>query len=531
MILDIFFGHHPVCDIMCGILGADFTVPESNPFIWETLKERGNFDNGIQYINGNTLYHRRLKTIGKSDITQPIWDSDKRRAIMHNGNIYNYKSLKESLIKDGYEFNTDCDSEVILHMYDKYGPRKAFSKLRGTFAVLIYDSKANKFIAARDMLGFKPLYFSKADDGNIMFSSTIDSIVKTMFSNPSINKVAENQIENFKYIVDHQLTSFKDIYQVPPGHYVVSDNPYNPKKHSRLNSQRSVVMNPTSDILFRSLKRGTEERLITEQPLIVTISGGIDSTSILQALSEIEKVNMDEIKTINIKFPGYDESEQAERIADFYGTDHNTVKLKETDLPVKRMLRQYGSWADLKGLISELAVNYAIDKNDLGVTILNGNLPDELFGGYSRIEEDNFEGLINNHIVKSDKDMSSHPHILDAPKKLNKARFYFDMFHEVPSYNFRKQDACGSMFALDVRNPYYTINMINYATGFSQDDCYKNDKRKWVLRKMLRDRGVPDRFVDREKEYFEFPKWKDIDLKERLFNIYNIEREDRERFK
>lgn len=513
---------------MCGIIALNY-CEDLTGYLEEdklkTIEERGDQGIKITDIHDNTFAHSRLPTIGEEIITHPISNENHNIHVLHNGNIYNHQAHRNYLVnKKGHNFSTDCDSEVIVHLYEEYGIPECFKYLEGTFAGIIYDEKSDRMIGFRDPLGYKPLYFSKRNvldyRDDWIFSSTIHSILELRIDNPHYNSLIQDQIEKFRFPLDDQMTLFQNVYTVPPGSYVISDNPLDAKRYTDISFKERGKMIPTSGRLFRILTNNVEKRLETEQPLVVTLSGGIDSCSILTALNEIDKINMNDINTVNIRFPGYDESEEAQQIAEHFNTNHRTVELKERDLPIERMIKQYGSFIDRKGLMSELAVNYAIDKYDLGVTILNGNLSDELFGGYSRVEEDNWKSLISNHICKSEEVNYNDPYIQESPDDLHLARLYFDLRKETPRYNFRKQDACGSMFALDVRNPYYSIDMIRFAKSLHREHCYKEGKRKWILRNMLKNCDIPKDFYNRKKKYFEYPEWQNVDWKEKFIEFY-----------
>ncbi|MDE5538982.1 MAG: asparagine synthase (glutamine-hydrolyzing), partial [Bacilli bacterium] len=206
---------------MCGIVGFvdNKSKKEKDTIIKkmaERIKHRGPDDAGYYTDEDIALGHRRLSIIDLNSGKQPIYNEDKSKVIIFNGEIYNYKELKEDLLKCGHKFKTETDTEVILHGYEEY-KEELFNKLRGMFAFVIYDKETRELVGARDYFGIKPFYYYK-NKNVFMFGSEIKSFLEHSEFKKEINTDALKMYLIFQYSV-HEETFFKNVFKLKPGHY------------------------------------------------------------------------------------------------------------------------------------------------------------------------------------------------------------------------------------------------------------------------------------------------------------------------
>ena len=206
---------------MCGFVGFvdKYKKKEKDKIIKDMadmISHRGPDSAGYFTDNNIALGHRRLSIIDLEGGTQPIYNEDKTKVIVFNGEIYNYKELKEKLEKKGHVFTTNTDTEVILHGYEEYGT-KLFKDLRGMFGFVIYDIKKKELVGARDHFGIKPFYYYLNDD-EFLFASEIKAMLKHPKFEKEVNKKALKMYLIFQYSVFEE-TFFKNVYKLKPGHF------------------------------------------------------------------------------------------------------------------------------------------------------------------------------------------------------------------------------------------------------------------------------------------------------------------------
>ena len=207
---------------MCGIVGfVDRKGKKEKKEIIKKMADRivhrGPDQEGYYVDDVVALGHRRLSILDLAKSGgQPIYNEDKSRLIIFNGEIYNYESLKEDLVKKGHIFKTKTDTEVLLHGYEEYKD-KLFKKLRGMFAFVIYDKYTKELVGARDHFGIKPFYYYKKGE-EFFFGSEIKSFLEHPSFVKEVNKAALKMFLIFQYSV-HEETFFKNVYKLKPGHY------------------------------------------------------------------------------------------------------------------------------------------------------------------------------------------------------------------------------------------------------------------------------------------------------------------------
>jgi asparagine synthase (glutamine-hydrolysing) len=375
---------------MCGICGQyNFTV--SKPVIKDdivkmtkTLVHRGPDDEGY-FINGSIgLGFRRLSIIDLSGGHQPMSDQDKTVWIVFNGEIYNFPELRRELESYGYVFQTRSDTEVIIHGYKQWG-EEVFNHLNGMFGLAIWDEHKRKLIVARDAMGIKIVYYQINDDG-IYFGSEIRAIVAANDQKPEVDPVALNLFLRYRY-TPSPLTIFKDIRKLAPGTMITFENgksqlkrwyTYKPEPFSPMKSIKEAK-EELLDIYKRALKR----HLLSDVPLGLLLSGGIDSGLLLGLMN----LNGSSWPTFTV---GYGESFKDDELSDaaetagIFSSKHTSVELtRET---FEESLPEIVSFLEEPIAASSIVPMYFVcqrARQDVKVA-LNGQGPDELFGGYTR---------------------------------------------------------------------------------------------------------------------------------------------------
>ena len=373
---------------MCGIVGF---VNQKNQTAKKEIVERmnrcivhrGPDDDGF-YIKENVgLAMRRLSIIDIAHGKQPIFNEDKTKAIVFNGEIYNFHELKADLEKRGRRFYTNSDTETIIHLYDEYGA-DCVQHLRGMFAFAIWDDVDKSLFIARDRLGKKPVLYSHLNNGNLVFGSEFTSLL----AHPEISKEVDFEAINhyLSYLcIPAPFTAFKQIRKLEPGHWMRWKNGELEIKRYWLpdfSKKIKISENEAIEETTRILRESTQLRMISEVPLGAFLSGGVDS-SIVVALMAQESTKP--VKTFSIGFEEQDFSElkYARIVADHVGAEYNEFIVKPDALEVlPKLIEHYGEpYADS----SAIPTYYVAKETKKFVTVaLNGDGGDESFAGYER---------------------------------------------------------------------------------------------------------------------------------------------------
>jgi len=368
---------------MCGICGiAGFEDKRLLKDMCNIIQHRGPNDSGIFLDKNIGLGNRRLSIIDIAGGHQPIHNENNSIWITYNGEIYNFLKLRQVLENKGHKFYTSSDTEVIVHLYEEFG-KKFVNKLRGMFAIAIWDSKKQQLLLVRDRLGKKPLYYTSFD-GKFLFASEIKSILQFEELPRELDYKALDYFITFRYVPGPH-TMFKGIKKLQPGHILVYhkgevkiEKYWDMKfKDSDKKPEEYYVKH-----LFELLKEAVKVRLISEVPLGTYLSGGPDSSSVVAIMSELME---EPVKTFTVGFGDkrFDELKYAKIVADKFGTDHHEfiVDPKRVELLPKVIWYFDEPIADPAAiptyLISELAKKYA-------TVILTGEGGDEMFAGYEQ---------------------------------------------------------------------------------------------------------------------------------------------------
>lgn len=370
---------------MCGICGfyqSDLKADKSDLKLMNNqIIHRGPDDDGY-YFNGRVgLAARRLSIIDLNTGHQPLTSHSKMNWITYNGEVYNFKELREELKARGYKFRTSTDTEVIVNLYEEFG-LDFVKKLRGMFAIGIYDIKKNKLILIRDRIGIKPLYYSfQPENKTLIFASEIKSILKYPGIKKELNNNALDLFLTLEYI-PAPFSIFKNINKLPSGHILIYENgniqikKYWEIKKGKLNGNFNELKEQFLSLLNESVKM----RMISDVPLGAFLSGGIDSSAITSVMSSISE---NRIKTFSIGFEekSYSELKYSKIVSEKFNTDHYTKSLSPDINELVLFLSNFFDepLGDFSNFPTYLVSKAAREKVTV---ILSGDGGDEIFGGY-----------------------------------------------------------------------------------------------------------------------------------------------------
>ena len=379
---------------MCGINGLvsietkdTISIKEKLSQMNEEIIHRGPDQDGF-FVEKSQLVSigmamRRLSIIDLSTGKQPIYSFDKQKIIVFNGEIYNYKFLKQQYLND-YIFNTSSDTEVIIALYDKFGV-DSFSMLDGMFAFSIYDKTLNKVFITRDFFGEKPLYYHKSND-SFLWCSELKSMMRILSSKPAINKQALNLYFQLTYI-PAPFSIYEGIFKLEANHYIefdcntfdfaIKEIEQNFKKIEKQSKKECIKI--THDLVQESVI----SRSISDVAIGTFLSGGVDSSIISLCLSQQSSSKIDTF-SIGFEKKSFDESDKSRTVAKLINSNHHEFIISEKDLTHKidEILLNFDEpFADSSSLASYVVAN----KTKEFVTVaLTGDGGDEVFGGYNK---------------------------------------------------------------------------------------------------------------------------------------------------
>ncbi|MBN1126565.1 MAG: asparagine synthase (glutamine-hydrolyzing) [Sedimentisphaerales bacterium] len=370
---------------MCGICALFHADPieaeEPIKKMVAVLRHRGPDAKGIKIFSKGGLGHTRLSVIDLESGDQPMGDQTRRYWIIFNGEIYNYREIRDELISLGYAFGTQSDTEVILLAYVQWG-RFCLDRFRGMFAFVIWDTLEGTLFAARDLFGEKPLYFAVDQKGVLLVTSEIKALIASGRLVPRLDYDAVDAYLALGYVPPDR-TIYTNIHTLPPGHYLLWDgqkpniNRY--WKPHFLTKQRN--MDDAAEELDELLKRAIKRQMVADVPIGAFLSGGLDSSTVVALMSSYIGSS---VKTFSVGFGDYiNELPYARTVAQQYSTDHFDVDLGEPDVgrTLERMTEVYDEpFADTSNIPTYLISRFAGEHVKV---VLSGDGADELFGGYA----------------------------------------------------------------------------------------------------------------------------------------------------
>lgn len=374
---------------MCGIGGKlSFTSrPDAGlgDAMTDQMTHRGPDATGV-YANGPALLaHTRLSILDLSSAgRQPMANGDDSVHIVFNGEIYNYRELRERV--DDYPFQSETDTEVLLHLYEEYGT-DCLQYLRGMFAFAIWDENEEQLFLARDRLGQKPLFFRNTDDA-FWFGSTIKTLLADSAVPATPDLSALREYLTYQY-TPHPKTGFEGIEQLRPAEYALVDaDGMRRKQYWSLSYADKLDAGPhaLAGRLREEMREATKLRMRSDVPVGVFLSGGIDSSVVTALMSDIAD---DPVNTYSIGFDraAYDELEFAREVADEYDTNHTEYTVEPDAMDVfPQLIEQYEMPF---GDPSALPTYYVSEMASQDTTVaLGGDAGDEMFAGYDRYTRD-----------------------------------------------------------------------------------------------------------------------------------------------
>lgn len=374
---------------MCGISGIinfnSQTVNQDELVKMNSfLKERGPDDEGYWYHKNLGLAHKRLSIVDLSPLgRQPMGDVNQHCIITFNGEIYNFKELKEDLIKAGARFENTSDTAVLLEGYLHWGIEILLKNIDGMFAFVIYDRRNQVAFACRDRFGKKPLYYFQNND-YLKFSSDIRSISKT-----------ENNLSLDYESIDYYLTElsvpqpktiWQEIKQVSPSHYLTINIQNKTVTESRYwsldyNHKLNLSLAEAEELVEKELTKAVVRRIHGDVPIGSFLSSGIDSglVTALLAQNSAERIKT---YTVGLSYEKYNEAPLARKLAERYDTDHTEIIIEPKDLVevIDRLIEYCGEPFSDSSLIPSYYICQAISGSVK--VALSGDGGDELFGGY-----------------------------------------------------------------------------------------------------------------------------------------------------
>jgi len=544
------------------------------------IVHRGPDDEGVRASGAVGLGMRRLSIIDLVGGHQPIHNEDKTVWIVFNGEIYNFPELREGLVKSGHTFYTHSDTEVIVHLYEELGA-DCIAKLRGMFAIALYDERRQTLLLARDRLGKKPLYYA-LKNGRLYFGSEIKAILAVAPEvSSNINTRALLQYFSLQYIPDPN-SAYSDIAKLPPGHLLeykggeISIRQYwdlPAYGTARIESEQECL-----DELERQLAEAVRVRLISDVPLGALLSGGVDSSVVVGLMA---RASSSPVKTFSIGFgkQDYNEAPYARAVAEKFGTEHHEFVVEpnvtETLDHLTRMMEEpFGDSSMIPAFhVSRIAREH--------VTVaLTGDGGDELFAGYDRypvhLDRMSFERipawiggtfrraiypalgpsfkgrrfLFNASLHGGDRYLDTVGFLTtdrerslfsqdflaaangtdviaevrrfygeaNAPDRISRL-LYLDTKSYLTGDVLTKVDRMSMATSLEVRCPILDHVLIDWVTALPSEWKYRNGVRKYLLRKLAERLGVPG--LNRPKQGFAMPltHWWKGELRETLLPI------------
>lgn len=371
---------------MCGICGvqAQYGQPVDEAMLQhmtQTLIHRGPDDDGY-YVDGSTGFgFRRLAIVDVQAGHQPLSNEDGSVWVVFNGEIYNYKALRQELVQSGHRFQTDSDTEVIVHLFEARGI-SMLQELRGMFAIALYDANTRRLYLARDHFGIKPLYYANVD-GTFLFASEIKSLLASQYVRAAVDAQSLWHYMTFQYVPEPN-TLFRGISKLPPAHYLCLENGHVRTERywtAQFQPDESRPLSYFVEGIESKLKETVEAHMMGDVPTGAFLSSGVDSSAIAAIMRQRQP-----IQTFSVGFEqsaaDMNELTWARQTSRKLNTDHHDVLISaqryQSELP-RLIYGQEDPIADPSAIalhfVAEVASSYV-------KVVLSGEGADEVFGGY-----------------------------------------------------------------------------------------------------------------------------------------------------
>ena len=559
---------------MCGFVGFCDDSKNKKKIIRDMadiIKHRGPDSDGYYVDNNIALGFRRLSIIDLDKGSQPIFNEDKDKVIVFNGEIYNYKEIREELKSKGHKFSTNTDTEVILHGYEEY-KEDILNKLRGMFAFVIYDIKEKSLFGARDFYGIKPFYYYY-DNENFLFGSEIKSFLGNPNFKKELNKDMLSQYLTFQCSIGED-TFFKNTYKLLPGHYFIYKD-----KELEIKKYYEVKLEPNDDKSLEEWVSGIREVIdnsvlahkVSDVEVGSFLSSGVDS-SLIAKLSSVDKTF-----TVGYDNKKYSEIDYAKEFSDKINVSNVSKKISKEEYFKEFSNVQYYMDEPLADASAVMLYFLSKTASKHVKVCLSGEGADEIFGGYniyhepysvswynkipyfirkcigilvypfrnytgfnflyrrSKKIEDRYIGnafifepndakkIVNfNYGNKTYKDFTK-PYYdkvsdLDVVTKMQYIDFNFWLIYDI----LLKADKMSMANSLEVRVPYLDREVIEYASKLPSKYKIVGNETKYAFRKFAKEE-LADKVADKKKLGFPVPirEWlKEDDVYQEVKNIF-----------
>ena len=559
---------------MCGFVGFCDDSKNKKKIIRDMadiIKHRGPDSDGYYVDNNIALGFRRLSIIDLDKGSQPIFNEDKNKVIVFNGEIYNYKEIREELKSKGHKFSTNTDTEVILHGYEEY-KEDILNKLRGMFAFVIYDIKEKSLFGARDFYGIKPFYYYY-DNENFLFGSEIKSFLGSPNFKKELNKDMLSQYLTFQCSIGED-TFFKNTYKLLPGYYFIYKD-----KELEIKKYYEVKLEPNDDKSLEEWVSGIREVIdnsvlahkVSDVEVGSFLSSGVDS-SLIAKLSSVDKTF-----TVGYDNKKYSEIDYAKEFSDKINVSNVSKKISKEEYFKEFSNVQYYMDEPLADASAVMLYFLSKTASKHVKVCLSGEGADEIFGGYniyhepysvswynkipyfirkcigilvypfrnytgfnflyrrSKKIEDRYIGnafifepndakkIVNfNYGNKTYKDFTKSYYDkvsdLDVVTKMQYIDFNFWLIYDI----LLKADKMSMANSLEVRVPYLDREVIEYASKLPSKYKIVGNETKYAFRKVAKEE-LADKVADKKKLGFPVPirEWlKEDDVYQEVKNIF-----------
>lgn len=563
---------------MCGIVGffSELSDKRIITTMNETIIHRGPDAQRVESFRQDTLYfgHSRLSILDLSEAgAQPMRSKNGRYHIVYNGEIYNFKQIKSQLSR---EWAGHSDTEVLVEAISEWGLDKTLSKIKGMFAIALYDSQEDKLFLIRDRMGEKPLYYGHLGK-TFVFASELKAIMAHPEFKNSINLSSLSAFFSYSYVPQGE-SIFNDVYKLKPAHfleYCLKSGSISLKRYwditESYSQSTSLDFDEATNRLEELIEQSIKEQMISDVPLGAFLSGGVDSSAVVALM---QKNSSSRIKTFSIGFgeKKYNEAEYAKAVAAHLGTDHTELYVTPQDAlnVIPKLPDIYDEpFADSSQIPTYLLSKMTSEKVKVS---LSGDAGDELFGGYNRYlmagkiqklnkflpgllsrpvseaiglvpasiwnnlngvgvdkifklrrvlgvrSENDIYDILVKHWGRDLKPLKENVHVagnvLTSGKSFQEKMMLQDCLTYLPDDILVKVDRAAMAVSLETRVPFLDKDVVEFAMKLPLE--YKiNQSSKYILRQILY-RYVPRNLIERPKMGFGVPidSWMRSELRE-----------------
>lgn len=568
---------------MCGIAGFTHKDgPAPSELIRQAtyaLLHRGPDQQGVWESPWVSLGAVRLKILDLDSGNQPLVSEDGRAVVVFNGEVYNFRELGRELEGLGHCFRTRCDTEVVLKAFLEWD-LDCLRRLRGMFAFAIWCEPERRLVLARDRMGIKPLYLARLGE-DVAFASELKAILLHPQVERRLDLPALDAYLTLNYVPGPH-TLVEGIRKLLPGHWLEwRDGRIREEAYWRLRMRPETSWTAASakEALDALLKSAVREHLISDVPLGVWASGGLDSSTILHYAAE---VGLGRLRTFSVSFPGrsFDESRYFRQVAAWYATEHEEYELT-AESHIRDVLEQIVYFGDEPGAdAGAVPLWYLSRLSRRHVTVaLSGEGADELFGGYVTYRADKlarlwrrvplplrrlaaasvrpwpvsdekigfeyklkrflsgallppdeahlyWNGTFARKEIPALRNAANNPNSLDylavlreeqAPAGILNRYLWFDQLRYLPDDILYKCDRVSMAHSLEVRPPFLDHRIVEFAASLPEHFKVRGLRLKWILRELMKDK-LPPEVIRRKKEGFDIPvhEWLRGPLRETL---------------